>query len=109
MNKPLPSFEQLRELAEKDPDALERLRQEHVDELISNAPEEFQQRLRGLQFQIDGQVRIAKTPMAACLKISNMMHDSLHNMKDYIEGVQNDAEPTPAYEPARVLSFKDQA
>ncbi len=110
MNKPLPSFEKLRELAEKDPEALERLREEHIKHLIDNAPQQYRHRLEGLQFQIDGQRRLAKSPMAACLKISKMMHDSLHQLKDFVDGAQDaNREPIPAYEPARILSFKNQA
>ncbi len=86
MHKPLPSFERLLDMAKNDPDALERLRQEHVKATINNAPGEYRQRLSGLQFRIDGQRRLAKTPMSACIGISQMMHESLHQLKGYIDG-----------------------
>jgi len=103
MNKPLPSFERLREMAKTDPDALERLRQEHVKAAIEAAPEQYRQRLAGLQFQIDGQRRLANNPMSACITISKMMHDSLHQLKTYIDGDEVEAEASS--ESATVLTF----
>jgi len=86
MNKPLPSFEQLREMALNNPDALERLRQQHVQAAIEAAPQQYRKRLEGLQFQIDGKRRTAKNPMSSCLTISKMMHDALHQLKVSIQG-----------------------
>lgn len=103
MNKPLPSFERLREMAEKDPDALERLRQEHVKAAIEAAPEAYRQRLEGLQFQIDGQRRLSNNPMSSCITISKMMHDSLHKLRNYIEGEEPEA--IEEIEEAKVLAF----
>jgi len=109
MTKPLPSFEWLRDLAEKDPEALERLRQQYIDETISEAPEHMRHRLRGLQFQVDGKIRLSKNPMQSCIAISKMMHDSLHQMKTYIEGAEEgQTESIGAAEPATVLSFNRQ-
>lgn len=107
MNTPLPSFARLRELAQQDPDALERLRQQHVKAAIEAAPEDYRKRLEGLQFQIDGQRRLAKSPMASCLTISKMMHDHLHKLKTVIEG-QDNVEQVELEE-AKVLSFPQQA
>jgi len=104
MYKSLPSFEKLQDMAQQDPEALENLRLEHVKEIINSAPEKYRQRLSGLQFQIDGQRRLAKSPMAACLRISKMMHDSLHELKGLIEEDEN-AQPIVLEEPATVLSF----
>ena len=106
MNSTLPSFETLRKMALENPDALERLRQQHVKAAIESAPAAYRQRLEGLQFQIDAQRRLAKTPVASCLTISKMMHDSLHQLKSFIdEGNMNTSEPAPA----TVLRFPRQA
>lgn len=109
MNKPLPSFSRLRELAENDPDALERLRQQHVQAAIDAAPEEYRARLEGLQFQIDGQRRLAKNPMSSCINISKMMHDHLHKLKAVIEGQNEEQATAIEVEEAKVLSFPRQA
>jgi len=87
MSLELPDFDTLKELAEKNPDALEALRQKHINSLIENAPPQHQQRLKGLQFQIDAQRKIHSTPLAACIKISQMMHDSFHEMRELLNGM----------------------
>ncbi|MCP5326490.1 MAG: DUF3135 domain-containing protein [Oceanospirillaceae bacterium] len=103
----LPSFEKMREMAQNDPQALERLRQMHINKLIHAAPEHLRQRLQGLQFQIDAQRRLSKTPMASCLQISKMMHDSLHSLGTYIKGSTGQIElPQTEQVEAKVLSFR---
>lgn len=91
-------------MAKQDPDALERLRQQHVKAAIDNAPEAYRQRLAGLQFQIDGIRRTAKSPMASCIHISKMMHDSLHSLKSYIDESNTPVAATPMAA-AQVLAF----
>ncbi|NIR25446.1 MAG: DUF3135 domain-containing protein, partial [Gammaproteobacteria bacterium] len=70
MSYDLPEFDKLREMAEQDPEQLERLRVELCDRLIQDAPEKYRRKLRGLQFRIDMERRRAKSPMAACIAIS---------------------------------------
>ncbi len=104
MNQILPSFEQLLKMAKQDPDALERLRQQHVETAINNAPEDYRKRLSGLQFQIDGIRRTSKSPMSACINISKMMHDSLNTLKTFIDESETPKILEPA-EAATVLAF----
>ncbi len=104
MNKLLPSFERLREMAIQDPDALERLRQEYVEAIINKAPEAYRLRLEGLQFQIDGQRRLSKNPMSACINISKMMHESLYQLREFIDG-KAESKPSEQKDDAVVLSF----
>ena len=66
----LPSFDELKKLAEENPEELENLRKEMVQKTIDSAPEWQQRRLRGLQFQIDMEREKAKKPVNACIKIS---------------------------------------
>lgn len=82
MKAELPEFDVLLEMAEKRPEQLEALRSELVEAVISSAREDCQRRLRGLQFQIDSTRRTAGSPMAACLRISQMMHESLNNLRE---------------------------
>lgn len=86
MKNGFPSVEQLFELAKNNPAELERLRLREVEALIAGAPPHLQQRLRGLQFQVDCKRRLHPTPMGACIAISKMMlesmeklHHALHN------------------------------
>jgi hypothetical protein len=60
-------------MARTDPDAFERMRLAAIESVIESAPLENQQRLRRLQWRIDQERRLARTPMAACLRISRMM------------------------------------
>jgi hypothetical protein len=80
-----PSFNDLLKLAQENPVALEKFRQEQVELIINRAPIKHQQRLRGLQFQIDAQrASHVNSPMGACLKISQMMHDSFNDLRAWI-------------------------
>jgi len=88
MKKPLPPFERMMDMAKNDPEALERLRLDMVRDAINSAPEEYRQRLHGLQFQIDGKRLTSKNPMHACIEISKMMHESLMELKTYINGLE---------------------
>jgi len=73
-------FDFWKQLAQDDPEAFEALRREKVEELIQRAPERQRRRLQGLQWQIDQTRRLAGSPMASCLAISNMMWESLHQL-----------------------------
>lgn len=110
MQKPLPNFEHMLDLAQNDPEALERLRLDMVRDAINSAPESDRQRLHGLQFQIDGQRLVSKTPMQACIEISKMMHQSLHQLKTFLDGHTGES-PLPQSEtkPAKILSFPSDA
>lgn len=76
----LPDFDQLLELAKNKPEELETLRAKLVGSLIAKASGDTQARLRGLQFQIDAQRKIHKSPLGACIKISSMMKNSFHDL-----------------------------
>lgn len=78
------TFDELKHLAEKHPEKLEEYRQQWIEQTIDEASSSHQRRLRGLQFQIDMQRRKSKTPMASCIQISKMMHDSLANLYEVI-------------------------
>ena len=77
----LPDFNSLKRIAQLDPEALERIRQQHVEAIIASSPKHLRQRLRGLQFQIDMQRRLNPNPLSACIKISQMMHESFDQLR----------------------------
>lgn len=81
MNYTLPEFDKLKEMAQNDPEGLERLRMQLCNQLIQSAPEAYRRKLRGLQFRVDMERRRAKSPMAACIAISAMMHDSFDQLR----------------------------
>ncbi len=93
----LPSFDILLKLAKEQPDELERFRQEQVENIINSAPEECQRRLRGLQFQIDAQRKIhADSPMGACMKINQMMHESFAELRNWLNTITGVNDPLNA-------------
>ncbi len=70
-------FDTAMELAQTDPEAFERYRQDIVEAMIASAPESKRQHLRCLQWRIDQERKRAASPMAACVKIYLMMWDSV--------------------------------
>jgi hypothetical protein len=77
----LPSFDEMVRLAKENPAQLEAIRLEACQNLINQAPKDNQRQLHGLQFKIDMERRRAKTPMAACLKLSQMMKESFEELR----------------------------
>ena len=73
----LPDFDTLRALHEKDPEALERLRQQLTANIVAQAPDENRRRLAGLQFRINMELLRAGNPTARLLRLSSMMYDSV--------------------------------
>lgn len=98
----LHSFDQMRALAQSNPEALERLRMQEVENVINSAPEHMRRRLRGLQFQIDCKRKAQKSPMGACIALSNMMHESLLRLNAVLNGKTLAEENV---KDAKVLSF----
>jgi len=71
------NFDAWSELARNDPAAFESMRLAAIEAVIAEAPEANRERLRRLQWRIDQERRLARTPMAACLRISRMMWHSV--------------------------------
>ena len=61
------------DLAAKDQTTFEDLRQAAIDDFIESVPQENRERLRRLQWRIDQERRLARTPMNACMRLSRMM------------------------------------
>lgn len=70
-------FDEWSRLAKTDPAAFEARRLALIETYLHRLPPLGQRRLRGLQFRIDMERRRARTPMAACLRLSSMMWESL--------------------------------
>ena len=102
MSGQLPDFDTLQTMARSDPAGLERLRLKLVDELIAGAEPQRRHRLQGLQFQIDMERRRAPNPMAACIRLSTLMRDSLLRMQ---QALNEPRRARPAAAAARVLHF----
>ncbi len=81
MKSHLPDFEVLVDMARNDPQGLEALRQELTREVIATASsQEKRHRLAGLQFRVDMERERAQSPLAATIRISEMMCHSLADL-----------------------------
>lgn len=101
----VPTFDELRDLFERDPEGFESLRATLIDDCISRSSGCNQRQLRGLQFVIDARRRIAGSPMKALLDIQTMMRDSLLALQQTLLAQHRTSEP-PAPTSAQILQFR---
>ena len=81
MKRKLPAFDVLVDMARNEPDQLEALRQKLTNNIINNVDDEHKRRrLQGLQFRVDMERKKAKSPLAATIRISEMMCQSLADL-----------------------------
>ena len=80
------NFDYWMELSKRDPDEFEVQRKKAIQKIIDNAPEYYKKRVIGLQWRIDSEIRLSKSPMEACFRVNQMM------MKMVFErnGLEND-------------------
>lgn len=97
----LPAFDVLVDMARNDPQGLETLRRSLTDAVIAAASNETtRRRLEGLQFRVDMERRRAGTPMAATIRISEMMCKSLADLHRCMVAPTEPAPQVPSREPA---------
>lgn len=100
-----PTFDELKELAQQDPEGFEKLRSELIEDCINQSSERNQSRLRGLQFVIEARRLVADNPMKALLDIQAMMHDSFLRLQQALDP-QNKASVSSFPTGAQVLRFR---
>lgn len=101
----IPSFDELADLAQSNPQAFEQLRTQLCQQMIAKAPAHFQKRLQGLQFRIDAERSLSGSPLGACIRLSKIMNDSLMQLRSLL----SDPEAYMAQRhnnSANVLAFK---
>lgn len=89
----LPSFDEMKIMAQEQPEALENLRKRLTAELIENAPPCRRRRLEGLAFVIEAELRKARNPMQACIRLSQMMLDSAVELRASLDLLRSAAPP----------------
>ena len=101
------NFDHWSEIAKTDPETFEAMRIEVINAFIDSAPLSSQPRLRGLQWQIDCLRARSSNPLSACIKISQMMWETLQQLGDVTQGLANPAQCNPDSKPceATILSF----
>ncbi len=98
-------------LAKEDPDAFEERRRELLEQVIAQAPEHLQARLRGLQWRIDMERRRYKHPLKSCIALHVMMWEAVYGKGGLLEALHRLREPlqpelaTEGYT-ARILPFR---
>lgn len=77
-------FDALLKLYQTDPDAFEQYRQDKIEELIKSAPEEQQDRLRAMMWNIETRMRNMRDPMQRLNYAFSEMWDSFIKLnKEY--------------------------
>lgn len=105
-------FDEWVRLAKDDPDAYEDMRKKMIREVIDNTSPEVKRRMEGLQWQIDQVRTTSANPMASCLRISQMMWDSVlgeDGLLDNMEQLNNPDALNRAKKPkvsAQVITMK---
>ena len=103
----LPAFDVLVDMARNDPQGLETLRRSLTDAVIAAASNDItRKRLQGLQFRVDMERRRATTPLAATIRISEMMCQSLADLhRSLVAPCRIAADLAPAASIANVIRF----
>jgi len=93
----LPNFDELQAIAANNPEQLEKIRQEAIESLIANAPVEHRRRLRGIQFQVEMELRRSVSPLDGCVRISKLMNETLWQfnsiLNEALESLEGTAPP----------------
>ena len=87
-------FYEAMELARTDPDAFEQYRKYIIESLIARAPKRSREHLRRLQWRIDMERERASNPVAACVKLYEMMWESFAGESGLVDTINN-AHPSP--------------
>jgi hypothetical protein len=101
----MPTFDELMDLAHRDPEGFERLRTELIDDCIRCSSEHNQRRLQGRQFVIEARRQVSDSPMKALLNIQGMMYDSALGLQKALLGNPG-APKTSGPTRTRVLPFR---
>ncbi len=100
-------FEEMACLAQEDPEAFERRREELIEEAISQADPAYQERLRRLQWRIDMERKRCKTALAACLRLYEMMWDFIYAENGFLEAVDTLQQLANVLEKGKVVRLEE--
>ncbi len=81
-------FDNWMKLFEEDPAAFEAKRQQEIDAFMSDLNEESRDRMEKLQWRIDKERERSSSPMESCLRIHNMMWDSVYGDRGLLYGLE---------------------
>ena len=93
-------FETLRAILREDPEEFDRVTRAEIDKLINSAPDNMQQRLRGMQFIIDTKLNMTNSPVQRYNLMVEMFWDGFIKFRDVVNGIHEQANP------GKVLQFR---
>jgi hypothetical protein len=106
MGQKLPAFDVLVDMARNDPQRLEKLRRKLTSSVIAGADTvQKRKRLEGLQFRVDLERRRARSPLAATIKIYEMMCQAVADLQRSKVTPQVSGEEVDMAPPAKILNF----
>ncbi len=85
MTTQLPSFDVLMDLAQNNPEQLEKMRNTLSEEIIQNASPRARNKLKGIIFKVNMERRRSKTPMHSCIRIAALMQASYGQMREKLD------------------------
>lgn len=95
-------FDEWMRLAQQQPEEFQKRREAMIEAAIAKAPEHLEPRLRGLQWKIDRVRETSANPLAACVRISRMMWDSIYSENGLLRAMERLT--MPAYQaPVRTV------
>lgn len=80
-------FDEWQELYQTSPEEFEARRLQWCEQIIKDAPQDYQRRLSGLLFQINMEKRRSKNPMDSCLRVSGLMWNKLLELRSELQGL----------------------
>lgn len=75
-------------LAISDPVTFENKREQIIEDFIQSVPKSRQHRLRCLQWRIDQTRKLSRNPMDACIKLSQLMMESVYGENGLIDALK---------------------
>ncbi|MCG9750343.1 DUF3135 domain-containing protein [Vibrio brasiliensis] len=104
INQTLPSFDELMELAQSNPEAFTQFKHEMCEEMILSASEEMQERLWAQQSHIDRVVGSCKNPNHANVVLMRELVSQMVKFQDVLDGDVVDLDGQPS---AQVIPLDD--
>ncbi len=103
-------FDTWMHLFEENPEAFEAKRQQEIDRFMADLSDKSRERMGKLQWRIDKERERSSSPMESCLRVHNMMWDSVYGERGLLYGLELLIETCETQEvrqkTAEILEFK---
>lgn len=102
-------FDEWMNLAQQQPEEFQKRREAVIEAAIAKAPGHLELRLRGLQWKIDRVRETSANPLAACVRISRMMWDSIYSENGLLRAMERLTMPVyeaPVRPVCKTLEFR---